>query len=212
MGANAKLYHRVAVVTGGNSGVGLETVRALALAQCHVILCSRSFQTGEEAAVGILEGAWWQHEEAAQQAGRAAPLEGPQYHSSCAGCSPDRSKDFQHAATAVPSSTGRRGRITVLQLDLADLASIYDCAQQLLTLPKIDYLILNAGVMGTPLGRTRDGFELQMGVNHLGHFYLTHLLLPKLKTQVHLSPCLAGLLTLPALLAVGVRACPAASD
>ncbi len=46
---------------------------------------------------------------------------------------------------------------------------------------KIDYLINNAGLMACPYGETKDGFELQIGTNHLGHFLLTELLLPSIK-------------------------------
>ena len=67
--------------------------------------------------------------------------------------------------------------ITVLQLDLADLASVRAAADQV---ERIDVLINNAGVMNPPLQRTRQGFELQFGTNHLGHFALTALLLPKI--------------------------------
>jgi NAD(P)-dependent dehydrogenase (short-subunit alcohol dehydrogenase family) len=73
------------------------------------------------------------------------------------------------------------GDTEVRRLDLADLASIRAFAQDSET---VDVLINNAGVMNTPLGRTADGFELQFGTNHLGHFALTNLLLPKLKDRV----------------------------
>ncbi|MEU9194146.1 oxidoreductase [Streptomyces hundungensis] len=66
------------------------------------------------------------------------------------------------------------------RLDLADLASVRDFAA---TLPyeRLDLLVNNAGVMALPYGRTADGFETQFGVNHLGHFALTGLLLPRLR-------------------------------
>lgn len=67
-----------------------------------------------------------------------------------------------------------------LPLDLADLESIRTAAEIAAREPRIDVLINNAGVMTPPLTRTRQGFELQFGVNHLGTFALTSLLLPKL--------------------------------
>ncbi|MFE0684915.1 oxidoreductase [Streptomyces sp. NPDC058961] len=65
-------------------------------------------------------------------------------------------------------------------LDLADLASVRDFAAKL-PYERLDLLINNAGVMALPFGRTADGFERQFGVNHLGHFALTGLLLPRLR-------------------------------
>ncbi|MEU7629603.1 SDR family NAD(P)-dependent oxidoreductase [Nocardia sp. NPDC049220] len=71
--------------------------------------------------------------------------------------------------------------ISVQRLDLASLASVRDAAEELRsTHPTVDLLINNAGVMHTPKQRTRDGFELQFGTNHLGHFALTGLLLDKM--------------------------------
>ena len=70
----------------------------------------------------------------------------------------------------------------VKQLDLADLKSVKAAADDILaTCNKIDLLVLNAGVMACPLSRTKDGFEMQIGTNHIGHFYLTQLLLPRVK-------------------------------
>lgn len=67
-------------------------------------------------------------------------------------------------------------------LDLADLASVRDFAGRVADVHRdgINLLVANAGVMATPYRRTADGFELQMGTNHLGHFALTGLLLPTL--------------------------------
>ena len=65
-------------------------------------------------------------------------------------------------------------------LDQADLASVRRAAELAAQEPRIDALLNNAGVMFPPLTRTKDGFELQFGVNHLGTFALTGLLLPKL--------------------------------
>lgn len=70
------------------------------------------------------------------------------------------------------------GDVTVQELDLTSLASIREAAEALKSgHDKIDLLINNAGVMTTPKGTTKDGFELQFGTNHLGHFALTGLLL-----------------------------------
>jgi NAD(P)-dependent dehydrogenase (short-subunit alcohol dehydrogenase family) len=70
----------------------------------------------------------------------------------------------------------------VRRLDLADLASIRAFAEA--WRGDIDVLINNAGVMATPARRTADGFELQIGTNHLGHFALTNLLLPHVTGRV----------------------------
>jgi NAD(P)-dependent dehydrogenase (short-subunit alcohol dehydrogenase family) len=73
---------------------------------------------------------------------------------------------------------GANADVTVQQLDLASLESVRAAAADLhATLPKIDLLINNAGVMYPPRQTTRDGFELQFGTNHLGHFAFTGLLL-----------------------------------
>ncbi len=71
--------------------------------------------------------------------------------------------------------------IEVSDLDLTSLASVRTFAQKVLDAhPRIDLLINNAGVMAVPFARTADGFESQLGINHLGHFVLTNLLTPAL--------------------------------
>jgi NAD(P)-dependent dehydrogenase (short-subunit alcohol dehydrogenase family) len=71
-------------------------------------------------------------------------------------------------------------QVTLQELDLSSLASIRDAAEQLRSdHDKIDLLINNAGVSYTPKSTTRDGFELQFGTNHLGHFAFTGLLLDR---------------------------------
>ncbi len=71
--------------------------------------------------------------------------------------------------------------IDIWQLDLADLASVRECAAGLgESYPKIDVLLNNAGVMALPRELTADGFERQFGTNHLGHFAFTGLLLDRL--------------------------------
>lgn len=75
----------------------------------------------------------------------------------------------------------REVNVTLQQLDLTSLDSVRSAADALrATYPRIDLLINNAGVMWTPKQVTADGFELQFGTNHLGHFALTGLLLDHL--------------------------------
>lgn len=73
------------------------------------------------------------------------------------------------------------GTVEVRALDLADLSSVRSFAEGI---PELDVLINNAGVMALPLRRTVDGFEMQIGTNHLGHFALTGLLLDRLRDRV----------------------------
>jgi retinol dehydrogenase 12 len=76
------------------------------------------------------------------------------------------------AVAAITAATGS-AEVRFLPLDLADLASVAECTRAFLALGEpLHVLINNAGVGGTP-GRTKDGFELVFGVNHLGHFALT---------------------------------------
>lgn len=77
-----------------------------------------------------------------------------------------------------------QGEILAAQLDLTDLAAVAAFAQQLQQELCIDTLILNAGVMGVPLGYTQHGFETHIATNHFGHFYLFQLLESKLAAQV----------------------------
>jgi NAD(P)-dependent dehydrogenase (short-subunit alcohol dehydrogenase family) len=74
------------------------------------------------------------------------------------------------------------GDTDVRQLDLTDLASVREFAAGWTS--DLDILINNAGIMMVPEGRTADGFELQIGTNHLGHFALTNLLLPHITSRI----------------------------
>ena len=74
------------------------------------------------------------------------------------------------------------GLVEVRRLDLADLASVREFADT--WEGPVDVLINNAGVMAVPEGQTKDGFEVQFGTNHLGHFALTNLLLPHITDRV----------------------------
>jgi NAD(P)-dependent dehydrogenase (short-subunit alcohol dehydrogenase family) len=127
------LSHRVAVVTGANSGIGFETARALAAKGARVILGCRSRTKGPQAAARLRE--------------------------------------------AVPGAD-----VIFDTLDLASLQSIALFAKEITTeVDRLDVLVNNAGVMMPPLDYTRDGFEQQFGVNHLGHFALTAHLFPLLQ-------------------------------
>ena len=130
------LIGQIALVTGANSGLGLESARALLANGATVVLACRSLAKAEQARQVLV---------AAGSAG-----------------SPD-------------------DRIELLELDLADLQSVARAADQVAARhSRLDVLLNNAGVMAPPRTLTRQGFELQFGVNHLGHFALTQRLLPLL--------------------------------
>jgi NAD(P)-dependent dehydrogenase (short-subunit alcohol dehydrogenase family) len=80
------------------------------------------------------------------------------------------------------AATTMTGSTEVRRLDLADLSSVRAFADGLDT--DVDLLINNAGLMGVPESRTADGFEMQIGTNHLGHFALTNLLLDRVTRRV----------------------------
>jgi len=125
-------HGRLAVVTGANTGLGLEAARVLAARGASVVLAVRDIEKGKRAADRI--------------------------------------------AGAAPGAN-----VMVQPLDLTSLDSIRAAAGELRAQhPGIDLLINNAGVMFPPKQTTRDGFELQFGTNHLGHFALTGLLLEQM--------------------------------
>ena len=88
----------------------------------------------------------------------------------------------RNAEKGASAAAGMPGNVEVRPLDLADLASVRAFADS--WDGEIDLLINNAGVMIPPLSRTADGFELQFGTNHLGHFALTNLLLDHVTGRV----------------------------
>ena len=84
-------------------------------------------------------------------------------------------------AAARIAVTAPQAAVTVVHLDLASLASVREAAEEIrASHDTLDLLINNAGLMVPPPGVTADGFELQIGTNHLGHFALTGLLLDRL--------------------------------
>jgi NAD(P)-dependent dehydrogenase (short-subunit alcohol dehydrogenase family) len=124
---------RTFVVTGANSGVGLETARQLVQRGAHVVLAVRDTARGEQARAEICAGA--------------------------------------------------QGTGTVVALDLADLDSVRDAAKRIAEdVPDLHGLVANAGVMGGPHALTAQGFERQVGTNHLGHAALISALWPQLRS------------------------------
>ena len=86
----------------------------------------------------------------------------------------------QAVAAKIRKSTGNPD-IEVISLELDSLESVRACAKQFLaTHEELNLLINNAGVMACPFGKTQDGFEMQFGTNHLGHFVFTNSILPAL--------------------------------
>lgn len=98
------------------------------------------------------------------------------------GCrSRPRAEQARQRLLAEATPAGSAGTVELLDLDLGDLASVGAAAAALADRHgRLDLLINNAGVMGLPRTLTRDGFESQFGINHLGHFALTQALLPLL--------------------------------
>ena len=89
-------------------------------------------------------------------------------------------------AEELENSFGKlRGNFSVIEMDLTDLASVRTAAEVIKkSTKKFDGVILNAGVMATPYTSTKDGFELQMGTNHLGHFAFAGLIHKKISGRL----------------------------
>src|SRR3954469_24763429 len=93
-----------------------------------------------------------------------------------------RSVDKAEAARSRILAEKPPGQVTVAALDLSDLESVAAFATAFSAgHDRLDLLINNAGVMAPPLGQTKQGLELQLGTNHIGHFALTAHLLPLLE-------------------------------
>lgn len=92
-----------------------------------------------------------------------------------------RDSKKMNAALKAIAKQAPDAKLSLVMLDLADLNSVAKCAQEVQrNFKRLDLLINNAGVMIPPFSHTKQGYELQFGTNHLGHFALTGQLLPLL--------------------------------
>jgi NAD(P)-dependent dehydrogenase (short-subunit alcohol dehydrogenase family) len=96
-------------------------------------------------------------------------------------------RDVAKAETATvqvrKDAAANGGGFTLVRLDLGNLKSVWACADELLAKGEpFDVVIANAGVMATPFGHTVDGFEMQFGTNHLGHFVLVNRIITLIRT------------------------------
>ncbi|XP_055837573.1 dehydrogenase/reductase SDR family member on chromosome X [Episyrphus balteatus] len=125
---------RIAVITGGNRGIGLKIIEKLLACEMTVIMGCRDPKAGEKAVSQLVD----------------------------------------------LSTT--KGKFICESLDVGELSSVMSFAKLVKNkYKKIDILINNAGIMFAPLQKTSEGFESHFAVNYLGHFFLTHLLMPQLK-------------------------------
>ena len=92
-----------------------------------------------------------------------------------------RSREKGEAAAAAIAAAADSDRVQALRLDLADLASVRECAKEFLAVGEPLHVLINNAGVGGARGRTADGFEIHFGINHLGHFALTQALLPLLR-------------------------------
>src|SRR6202047_985909 len=100
-------------------------------------------------------------------------------------------RDLNKAKTATEQvrndAAANGGSLELVELDLANLKSVRACSDRLLAKAKpFDVVIANAGVMATPFGHTADGFETQLGTNHLGHFLLVNRIAPLMRPGARL--------------------------
>jgi NAD(P)-dependent dehydrogenase (short-subunit alcohol dehydrogenase family) len=102
------------------------------------------------------------------------------------GTARDLTKARRALADAIPQKAGNPP-VDLVEADLASLSSVRKAASDLLARAKpFDVIIANAGVMACPQGKTQDGFETQIGTNHLGHFVFVNRLAPLLRPQARI--------------------------
>src|SRR6202008_1114599 len=98
------------------------------------------------------------------------------------GAARDLTKAEAATAQVRTDAAANGGSFELIELDLANLKSVRACADKLLAKGEpFDVVIANAGVMATPFGHTADGFEMQFGTNHLGHFVLVNRIAPLIR-------------------------------
>jgi NAD(P)-dependent dehydrogenase (short-subunit alcohol dehydrogenase family) len=133
---------KVILITGGNSGLGLETARVLLKHEpSRVFLACRS------------------------------------------------KEKFEQAVNELKQKGSNTEAVSFLALDLASLSSIKSAAAEFqASSSRLDILMNNAGIMMTPEGLTKEGYEIQLGTNHMGHAFFTHLLLPTLEETAKTNP------------------------
>ena len=98
------------------------------------------------------------------------------------GAARDLDKANRATAEVTKAASTSGGRFELIQVDLADLSSVRAAADKLNADGcTFDVVIANAGVMATPFGKTKDGFETQFGTNHLGHFVFVNRIAPLIR-------------------------------
>lgn len=148
--AGIDLTGKRVLVTGGASGLGAETVRAMAAHGAEVIIAARNKDMAEKVRSDVL---------------------------------------------AAIGAANTSDQIAILELELGSLKQIASAVDNFgKTYDRLDLLINNAGIMACPHGYTEDGFEMQFGTNHIGHFYFTNLMVPyMLKAAPARIVCLSSL-------------------
>ncbi|ODN76944.1 hypothetical protein L202_05510 [Cryptococcus amylolentus CBS 6039] len=182
---------KVALITGGNSGTGYATALALYNAGATVYIACRDLTRAQEAADDIVKGGdrgiWGVRypKQGTQRSVKEKDVVTQLPIEDLAGAGLNglwRAKHIRGAQFEKDNGQRTKGRIEIIQLDLADLASVDKCADEFLSKEKhIDLLYCNAGVMATNEGLyTKQGYTLQFGTNVLGHHRLITRLLPTL--------------------------------